>query len=89
MFINKQLFIDINGFDENYDPTCYEDTDISLKIRNYGKELYYSNCLNITHLPHQTTNIKSDNYNELIKNKGDYFVRKWKKINPKLLKYIK
>ena len=89
MMMSKKLFDEIGGFDENYDPTCYEDTDISLKIRNVGKEIVYCPYLGIIHNPHQTTKSGSNEHSVLIKNKGDYFVKKWKLENKKLLNYRK
>ncbi|MCI8446387.1 MAG: glycosyltransferase [Bacilli bacterium] len=89
MMLSKKLFQEINGFDEHYDPTCYEDTDISLKIRNHGKELLYCPYLGVGHKPHQTTKNGSDAHTKLITEKGIYFVNKWRKENPNLLKYIK
>lgn len=89
MILKKELFDKIEGFDLHYDPTCYEDTDLSLKVRNEGLEIAYTTYLGVGHLPHQTTKSGSKEHNNLIKSKGDYFVSKWKKINPKLLKYIK
>ena len=89
MMLSKKMFQEINGFDEYYDPTCYEDTDISLKIRNHGRELLYCPYLGIGHKPHQTTKNGSDAHTKLIAEKGIYFVNKWKKENPNLLKYIK
>ncbi len=87
--ISKKLFNEIEGFDEAYDPTCYEDTDLALKVRNSGKEIYYSAHLGVGHLPHQTTGAGSSAHDKLILEKGNYFVSKWKKINPDLLKYKK
>ena len=87
--MKKKLFNKIEGFDLHYDPTCYEDTDLSLKIRNQGLEIAYTTYLGVGHLPHQTTDNVSKEHENLIENKGNYFVQKWKKINPKLLKYIK
>lgn len=87
--IEKKLFDSIQGFDEAYDPTCYEDTDLALKVRNSGKEIYYSSLLGVGHLPHQTTKAGSESHDKLILEKGNYFVDKWKKINPDLLKYKK
>lgn len=89
MMVAKSLLEKIDGFDVNYDPTCYEDTDISLKIRNEGKEIYFCPYLGVGHLPHQTTKSGSEAHEKLIKAKGDYFLDKWKKKNPKLLKYVK
>lgn len=89
MILKKELFDRVNGFDLYYDPTCYEDTDLSLKIRNEGKEIAYTTYLGVGHLPHQTTKSGTKEHDNLIKSKGDYFISKWKKINPELLKYIK
>ena len=81
MILEKELFDKVNGFDLYYDPTCYEDTDLSLKIRNAGKEIAYTT--------YQTTKSGTKEHDSLIKSKGDYFVSKWNKINPELLKFIK
>ena len=89
MMTTKNLLNKVGNFDEKYDPTCYEDTDISLKIRNEKKEILYCPYLGVGHLPHQTTNSSSEEHNKLIYEKGTYFVNKWKKINPKLLEYKK
>ena len=88
--MTKNLFNEVDGFDEAYDPTCYEDTDISLKIRNAGKEIYYSPNLGVGHLPHQTTKSGTSAHDKLIYNKGTYFINKWNKINKNLIfKYRK
>lgn len=88
--MKKSLFHKIKGFDLKYDPTCYEDTDLSLKIRHAGKEIYYSSCLGVGHLPHQTTKSGTATHTKLIDEKGDYFVEKWTKINKDLIyKYHK
>ena len=88
--MEKELFYKIGEFDINYDPTCYEDTDLSLKIRNSGKETYYSKYLGVGHLPHQTTKSGTSAHDKLIREKGEYFLKKWKEINPNLIfKYVK
>lgn len=88
--MTKELFDKVGGFDINYDPTCYEDTDLSLKIRNANKEIYYSTHLGVGHLPHQTTKSGTDAHDKLIRKKGEYFLDKWKKINSDLIfKYVK
>lgn len=89
MIISREDFDKIDGFDVYYDPTCYEDTDISLKVRNFGKEIYYCPYLGVYHLPHQTTNSGTKAHQALIKAKGDYFVAKWERINKSLFKFIK
>lgn len=92
MILTRELFNNIGGFDINYDPTCYEDTDISLKIRNASKEIVYCPYLGIKHLPHQTTKSGTSSHAQLIKEKGEYFRNKWFRKNKRLLsekKYIK
>jgi len=87
MLMRKDLFKAIGGFDTYYDPTCYEDTDISLKIRDYGLELAYCPYMSIMHLPHQTTKSGSPKHTALMNRNGTYFYEKWKQKNPKLLEY--
>lgn len=89
MFMKKELFKKINGFDINYDPTCYEDTDISLKIRHEGYELLYCRYLGVFHLPHQTTKDGSESHLNLTNKKAKYFINKWMKIDKTLLEYKK
>lgn len=87
LLMKRELFGQIGGFDEAYDPTCFEDTDLSLKIRHAGYELAYCPYMNIMHLPHQTTHSGSSEHKKLIKKHGDYFMKKWREIDPALLEY--
>lgn len=82
--ISKQLFHQIGGFDEAYDPTCFEDTDLSLAVNHAGFQTVYCPYLNIMHLPHQTTNSGSKAHKELLERNGKYFVAKWKEKNIKV-----
>ncbi|WP_163882598.1 glycosyltransferase [Paenibacillus favisporus] len=84
LLMTKTLFEDINGFDEYYDPTCFEDTDLSFSIRNLGYKLAYCPYMGIFHLPHQTTNSGSVEHKKRMKKNGDYFIEKWKAINHEL-----
>lgn len=86
MLIKRDIFDKIGGFDENYDPTCFEDTDLSLKIRKEGFKLAYTPYINIEHLLHQTTNSGSIKHRNLIKMNGRYFLNKWIEIDKCLLK---
>lgn len=87
LLMKTSLFNKIGGFDEFYDPTCFEDTDLSLKIRHEGFDIAYSPYMAIMHLPHQTTNSGSAQHTKLMKRNGDYFMEKWSKLNPDLLEY--
>lgn len=85
MLLETEFFHSIGGFDENYDPTCFEDTDISLKVRNSKKELYYCPYLGVFHLPHQTTENIFAEKNKLVKRNKEYFINKWKNNDLELL----
>lgn len=88
--MRKELFDKVGGFDVNYDPTCYEDTDLSLKVRHAGFGVYYSCHLGVGHLPHQTTKSGTAAHDKLIRAKGEYFLDKWSKIDKSLIfKYVK
>lgn len=79
--ISKALFRTIGGFDEFYDPTCFEDTDLSFAIKHEGLQIAYCPYLNIAHLPHQTTNSGSIEHKKLLQRNGKYFINKWKEKN--------
>lgn len=85
LVLNKSLFYQIGGFDEQLDPTCYEDTDFTLGIKYLGFDLAYSPYLPIFHLPHQTTHSGSAAHAQLMKKNGDYFKAKWQKRDATLL----
>ena len=87
LLTRKSLFHKIGGFDEFYDPTCFEDTDFSLAVRDAGYELAYCPYMAIMHLPHQTTQSGSKAHLKLMERNGNYFLNKWKNQNPKLLEY--
>lgn len=86
LLMAKLLFEEIGGFDEYYDPTCFEDTDLSLMIRNKGYKLAYCPYMSIFHLPHQTTNSGSVEHKKRMIRNGEYFLNKWKAIDGNLLK---
>ena len=86
--MRKDLFDEIGGFDEFYDPTCFEDTDLSLAINDKGLQTVYCPYLNIMHLPHQTTESGSKKHTELFNRNSEYFLEKWKKKNPELVEKV-
>lgn len=90
MLVRRDLFNKIKGFDTKYDPTCYEDTDFSLKVLNDGKKIIYCPYLGIIHLPHQTTHDGSSEHKKLVLEKKEYFKSKWMSENADLLsKWVK
>lgn len=87
LLMKRSVFDIIKGFDEFYDPTCFEDTDLSFKIRNLGYETAYTPYMLIKHLPHQTTKSGSKHHKELMKRNELYCKKKWEEIDPTLFEY--
>ncbi len=85
LLVRREALNGVDSFDEYYDPTCYEDNDLSLQIRDRGFELAYCPYIGVGHLPHQTTKAGSDAHTALMKRNARYFFDKWKKRNPSLL----
>ena len=87
LMMKKAVFEEIGGFDEAYDPTCFEDTDLSLKIRHAGLELACCPNIPLVHVPHQTTHSGSGAHEKLFRHNMEYFENKWKCLHPELLEY--
>ncbi|BDU15468.1 glycosyltransferase [Lysobacter auxotrophicus] len=79
LFVSKEVFDQAGGFDEFYDPTCFEDTDFSLAIKGQGYLLAYRDLQSIRHQAHQTTSASQDNaaYQVLFKRNSAHFGEKW------------
>jgi GT2 family glycosyltransferase/glycosyltransferase involved in cell wall biosynthesis len=80
MFIPRSVWKELEGFDEAYDPTCFEDTDLSFQIRRAGFELGYRDLGGIRHEAHQTTKAARRNpeYVTLLQRNGRYLREKWR-----------
>lgn len=79
-FMPKSVFDAIDGFDCAYDPTCFEDTDLSFQIKKLGLLICHRDLTGIRHQPHQTTAADSGSaaYRELFMRNAKYFKEKWK-----------
>lgn len=79
MFLRRVTFDAVGGFDEAYDPTCFEDTDISFGVLNAGYYLAYRDLQGLRHQPHQTTaaSAGSESYAALFLKNSRYFKEKW------------
>lgn len=89
MLFSKKIFDKVGGLDEVFDPTCYEDTDLSFAIKDAGYTIAFSDHIGIFHLPHQTTNGGSLDHQMLLAKHRQIFEDKWKNKNPELIKNIK
>ncbi len=79
MFIKRELFDSIEGFDTFYDPTCFEDTDICFQVKEAGYAVAFRDLAGIRHQPHQTTGASegSERYRKLFNRNAEYFRKKW------------
>lgn len=84
MLMKIDIVKKVGCFDEQYDPTCFEDTDLSFAIRDCGLDLLYCPYLGVYHLPHQTTKSGSSEHNKLLRKNERKFIDKWTKRNKKL-----
>lgn len=85
MAIPRYIWEQTGGFDEAYDPTCFEDTDLSLSIKFLGYSLAYSPFIGLGHLGNQTTHSGSLKHRELFTRNSAYFYNKWRLKAPELL----
>ena len=78
-FIPKAVFDATDGFDLAYDPTCFEDTDMSFQVKRLGLDVCYRDLTGIRHQPHQTTKASSSSgaYVKLFNRNSEYFKKKW------------
>lgn len=79
MFMRRELFDQIDGFDTFYDPTCFEDTDICFQIKSAGFVVALRDLAGVRHQPHQTTGASegSERYRKLFARNAEYFRNKW------------
>jgi len=80
-FISRELFQKIGGLDTFYDPTIFEDTDLSMRVLNAGYQIAYRDFAGIMHQPHQTTKASdgSNTYQRLFERNSEYFRKRWLK----------
>jgi len=60
--VRKKLFDQCLGFDENYFPAYYEETELCYKIKKLGFQVLYLPASSIVHLESQSTGLFSYNY---------------------------
>jgi GT2 family glycosyltransferase len=47
--IPRNLFLKVGGFNPNYAPGYYEDTDLAFRLREAGYHIYYQPCSRVLH----------------------------------------
>ena len=79
LFVPRTIFEAAGGFDTAYDPTSFEDTDLSFAIKKLGFKIAYRDLTGIRHEAHQTTKSheKSPKYREVFSRNSQYFTNKW------------
>jgi GT2 family glycosyltransferase/glycosyltransferase involved in cell wall biosynthesis len=89
LFIPRTVFEATGGFDTEYDPTSFEDTDLSFAVKRLGFEIAYRDLTSIRHEAHQTTRASKDSpeYMELFTRNSKYFLNKWKDYKHYFIKY--
>lgn len=90
LFLYGKTFGALDGFDTFYDPTCFEDTDLSFQIKKLGLKICYRDLTGIRHQPHQTTGAghQSDSYRKLFERNSNYFKSKWQAYPEFFLDYL-
>lgn len=79
LFLRREVFHQVGGFDEFYDPTCFEDTDFTVAIKAAGYSIGYRDLQGVRHQAHQTTGAsgQSDAYKAIFARNSGYFGKKW------------
>jgi len=83
IMIPKIIFDELQGFDEQYIPAYYEDTDLAFAIRSMGKKVFYQPLSQVIHFEGITSgtdiNQGTKAYQEINRQK---FVSKWNQVLP-------
>lgn len=82
LLCSTRIFKHYWKFDENYDPTCFEDTDLSFQMKKAGFDLAYRRLSGIIHEAHQTTqpSLRRVEYRTNFERNQKYFLDKWKRF---------
>jgi GT2 family glycosyltransferase/glycosyltransferase involved in cell wall biosynthesis len=89
LFIPRTVLQATGGFDERYDPTSFEDTDLSFALKKLGFTIAYRDLSCIRHESHQTTTASENppEYQTVFSRNSKYFFEKWKAFPEYFIKY--
>lgn len=81
IMIRRELWEEIGGFDERYEPAYFEDADLAFEVRGRGYKVIYQPKSVVVHFEgiSHGRDINSGIKNNQIKNR-DKFIAKWKKV---------
>lgn len=60
--LRRELWDALGGFDEDFSPAYYEDTDLCLRCRRLGRRVFYWPRLQLIHRENVSTEYKSDSF---------------------------
>jgi len=60
LFVKKEIFEKVGGFDRRFDPAYWEDADLCFSIRNLGYEILYQPLANLVHYEGLTQGISTE-----------------------------
>ena len=75
--VPRSVLARTQGFDEVFDPTCFEDTDLSFQVKAAGYRIAYCPAMALGHRPHQTTGAL-ESYQSVRSRNEHYFLEKWR-----------
>lgn len=77
LLIKSDLFKKLNGLDTIYEPAYYEETDLCMKVRSFGLEVYYNPAASIIHYEFSSTG--QGRAQEWMEKNQKIFFNKWEK----------
>jgi len=78
MLIRREVVEKVGKFDEQFNPSWFEDPDYNIRTKDAGFQIGWNICARIDHLPHQTLG-KSPNKREIFLRSYSRFKEKYKK----------
>jgi|GEM_PF-404064 len=85
MLLSKQLYTELEGFDETFGNGNFEDDDFCLRIREKGYAVMVDEGTYIHHFGSRTFIANEMNYAESLREKGSMFTEKWPEVDYKEL----
>jgi GT2 family glycosyltransferase len=87
LLVRRELFEELGGFDQAYDPAYFEDADLCLRLRAAGWDIVYEPSAVVTH--HQSLSTKEDyEWREFAFHRSKaVFTKHWGELLPKAAKF--